>query len=137
MKLSDAMVLGATITKLRAFCLDHCALGAAANAVGIERAWLSSGQSYENGRWVAIEQYWPWLKKQSHIDLGGWTVQTYWSQVADTFNEEVATTGRMTFDQLVDYVRYVEPECGKCNQFTCTCEKQQPAAVEEKDLLCA
>jgi hypothetical protein len=29
--------------------------------------------------------------------------------------------GSCTIEQLADYVRSIEPSCGECNQFTCTC----------------
>jgi hypothetical protein len=39
----------------------------------------------------------------------------------------------MTFEQLVDYVRSVEPSCGECNRFECTCVKSAAPAEEKSE----
>ena len=33
--------------------------------------------------------------------------------------------GKITFEQFVDHVRSIEPECGECNSFVCTCVKAE------------
>lgn len=108
MKLSEAMTLGSTITDLRPYHLDHCALGAAANAVGIPSSATMRRQRF-------IVTAWPWLQDNEHMA---------WDYIARKFNAEVCS-GRMTFDRLVEWVRSAEPGCGECCRFECSC----PVAV--------
>jgi hypothetical protein len=117
MKLSEAMMLGTVTVLLEPFKMDSCALGAAANAVGI---------THENhGRGIEIAERWPWI-----VDRDGrrpWS--THGSTIASKFNDDVCS-GRRTFEWLVDFVRFVEPECGECNRFDCTCVKAEQPTEE-------
>jgi len=111
-KLSDAILLGATITDSRPYHLNHCALGMAANAVGIKKC---ADASYPS-RFELILNYWPWLFNT-----------TYWNHIAGAFNEQVCR-GKMTLEQLVDWVRAAEPACD-CHRFNCDCAAR-PASEE-------
>jgi hypothetical protein len=100
--------------------IDSCALGAAANACGIERF----DGTYK--RIDAIIKDWPWLGfKSGHNRY----FSKYLNDIVTKFDYQVCE-GKMTLEQLVDYVRYIEPECGECNEFECKCVNQ-PQEVEE------
>lgn len=121
MKLSEAMMLGSSTCKMVPADWNSCALGAAANAVGIP---FAKDHTEESARIDAMIKYWPWL-----YDDKGYTQEfhTIWA----TFDDRVCK-GLMTYEQLVDYVKSIEPECGECNQFKCTCtntKDQEPVAA--------
>lgn len=117
MKLSEAIMLGSVTCKMEPGNMNSCAFGAALNAVGVPQ------ESWAAMRYTPLVKMWPWLR------LHGGTIQL--SDLGETiyrkFDLEVCT-GSMTLEQLVDYVRSIEPDCGECNQFACTCTK--PAAPE-------
>jgi hypothetical protein len=118
MKLSEAMMLGSVTCKMIPGDWNSCALGCAGNAIGIPKSVMLDGL----GRAEAIRAYWPWLAKTS---------QPYvpWSEeIWQRFDKGVCE-GEMTMEQLADYVRSVEPSCGECNVFQCSCPKT--AAVTE------
>lgn len=99
MKLSEAILLGrVTIPQMRAMALSSCALGMAANAVGCEHQYSS------------IEAQWPWLKKRvdapcKHAVI----IPKATLLIAHLFDTHVMDDCDMTFEQLVDYVRLIEP----------------------------
>jgi len=115
MKLSEAMMLGDAMMprndgtswfghKDPDFNECGCAIG---------RAWFAAGHSFDE--WWKAQDFcseWPWLKNG------------YPGNISVKF--DTVLTGGMTFEQLVDYVRSIEPDCGKCNQFECTCQKEAP-----------
>jgi hypothetical protein len=122
MKLSEAMMLGSTLVKMRAGDWNNCALGVAAQAAGISA----------QGRSGPIYRKWPWLEIRveaseffhaSHILCPILWITEIWARF-----DKLVVCGEMTFEQLVDYVRSIEPECGECNRFQCTCVKvEEPA----------
>ena len=129
MKLSEAMMLGSVTVKMEPHSIQTCALGAAGNAVGIPNGMdvLYRGAIYLN-RLYHIMNEWPWLKKACVCGRGCLVAGNC---VSTRFNDEVCE-GKMTFEELVDYVRSIEPECGACNEFQCTCSKPEPTkAIEE------
>jgi len=111
MKLSIAMMLGSATCKMVAGDLNTCAIGAAANAVG------SSAMSgnYDYSRLEAVLSWWPWLGPTGYIG-------EHFSDIAVRFDVDVCD-GRMTLEQLADYVRSIEPSCESCCSFDCTCDK--------------
>ncbi len=118
MKLSEAMMLGSVTCKMVPGDWNSCGLGCAGNAVGIPQSERKKGA----GRSRLICDNWPWLRG---YDGDG----NFWNRrVWERFDFQVCE-GKMTFEQLVDYVRSVEPECGECNQFKCVCD---PTEVSEK-----
>jgi hypothetical protein len=127
MKLSEAMMLGSVTCKMESANFDSCALGAAANAVGLPEAELC----ISGCRLIPIKEYWPWLRelsrgKEGHSDdyvsmHGG---ESDWAQqIFYRFDRSVVWGRSMTLEELVDYVRSIEPECGECNRFYCSCKK--------------
>jgi hypothetical protein len=108
------------------FDLRSCALGAAANAVGIP---MPDRYGNIRLRGVLIAEKWPWITDR-YPTRNPWS--TYGSHIAQRFNAEVCG-GYISFEELVDHVRSMEPECGECNRFECTCVRAQEDAEPEKD----
>lgn len=124
MKLSEAMMLGSTTVKMVRFDIRSCALGAAANAIGIP---FRSG--IRGLRGLLIAEKWPWIKDR-YTARNPWS--TYGSHIAQEFNDRVCG-GQISFEALVDHVRSIEPECGECNRFECTCALEQEDAELKRD----
>lgn len=147
MRLSEAIMLGSTTVQMVATDWNSCALGAAANAIGLPKQITHFKKVNNhiqpetlNPRNIAIRKVWPWLGENSspinlvqfedttlHIVRTTWMVQI-WAR----FDYGVVE-GKMTLEELVDYVRSVEPDCDQCNQFVCSCKKD-PTTVEEKEI---
>jgi hypothetical protein len=123
MKLSEAMMLGSTTVKMVRFDIRSCALGAAANAVGIPTPAQSGNRRL---RGLLIAEKWPWITDR-YAPRNPWS--TYGSHIAQEFNARVCG-GQMSFEALVDHVRSIEPECGECNRFECTCVRVPENAEE-------
>lgn len=123
MKLSVAMMLGDSLrirnemTTLsegdRGYC--GCAIGAGVLAVGGTHS-------------VDYHTLFPWLL-EPFFDNGQGIMRNYWGAISRRFIQVMH--GGMTYEQLADWVRSVEPECGECNKFVCTCAKPVSAAAEE------
>jgi hypothetical protein len=79
---------------------------------------FSEGQRCPDGsiRLSHIYQAWPWLE--------GELLQSVWQM----FDNEVCK-GTKTLEQLADHVRSIEPQCGECNMFKCSCS---PASLDSK-----
>lgn len=98
MRLSEAIMLGATRYKLRScgWWYDHeesgCALGIAARACGVKFPFRG-----------AISTLWPWLNKPYSQD------DSMMSHIFTRFDDEVIRGRTMTIEQLADYVRSIEP----------------------------
>ena len=92
MKLSDAMMLGSVTCRMEPGNWNSCALGAAANAVGIPRV----------GREALIREEWPWLTEEY---TPNWSLE---AEIAWRF-DRVVCKGWMTLEQLIDWVRENEP----------------------------
>src|SRR5690349_9489718 len=127
MKLSEAMMLGSVTCEMKPADFDTCALGAAGNAVGIPRKDKCHGF-----RLTAISNYWPWIAVSSKgcdghskdfVSMFSNGESTWAEQIFYRFDRSVVREKTMTLEQLVDYVRSIEPACGDCNRFDCTCEK--------------
>lgn len=99
MRLSTAMMLGSVTCKMVPGNWNSCAIGSAANAVGIPN-WGNEGI----GRHVLIWQYWPWLGSLCSCGCG-----SFGSHIWNAFDDNVCK-GKMTIEQLIDWVRSVEPE---------------------------
>ena len=121
MRLSEAILLGATTISLEPGNIDSCALGSAANAVGLPSTsdLIPANPSLsELARYHLIFEEWPWLKNKWGMVDHGWE---YYLDIARKFDTQVCT-GKMTIDQLSDYVRSIEPNCD-CNTFECCCDR--------------
>jgi hypothetical protein len=117
MKLSDAIMLGDSM-RSRNSCIwlignddgvcVGCAMGGAVLAVG--------ATVKQNSAWPGIfdsfaTQWWPWLTQENL------------EEISVRFANVCIFAS--TIEQLVDYVRSIEPECGVCCRFDCTCVKTQ------------
>lgn len=116
MKLSLAIMLGSTTCKMEPCDWNSCAIGSAGNAIGVPQGVENFGIDRSDKLFTA----WPWIAG----DL-------YWLGIADRFDNQVCE-GKMTLEELVDYVKSIEPSCGECCRFTCTCAKFEavPESVE-------
>jgi len=117
--LSEAIILGSHITVARAGLIDHCALGMAANAIGLPKHDLSS-------RYKSIPEAWPWV---------GGLGSAGWAFVAITYNNHVApgSAQDMTLEQLADKVREMEPKCS-CHRFNCDCSAKMVLSDPKEEL---
>lgn len=119
MRLSDAMSAGSMVWQSHRINMwNMCALGTAANAVGIPPAITWSTLGLHN-REDAICRRWPWLESEPSL-----TEQRNWLWIiSDMF--EVGTE----VPDLVEFIRAVEPKCD-CNRFDCECQDDPETAVE-------
>jgi hypothetical protein len=127
------MMLGSATCRMEAGNWNSCALGAAANAVGLVRDFNFAlfGERHESyARINEINATWPWLDIQHQVVLDE-QPETPGHDIYHMFDRYVCT-GKMTFEALVDYVRSIEPACGECNRFECTCKA---ATVAEQVVL--
>jgi hypothetical protein len=112
-KLSSAIMLGMQTLDLSGNDFNCDILGVAANAVGIPRAvWT---QESIHARNESILDHWPWLAKQIPVE-GKDYYQTRFVELSGHFDGEDGTLG-----DLLNYIRRIEPECGECNDYDCTC----------------
>ena len=99
-----------------------CAIGMACKAVGVP-----SAKKYE---------MWPWLYELSR---NGFRYVSYVSCMfrtvcgLDPMGNSDAPIAH-TIEEIVDWVKLVEPECGECNRFQCSCV--QRISVEEAEEVC-
>ena len=63
-------------------------------------------------RYVHIYEKWPFLYLKGNDIWGKF--------------DHMVCKGEMTFEELVDWVKSIEPECGECNEYQCICVKQAP-----------
>lgn len=142
MRLSDAMLMGRNLCSMEAGNWNSCALGVAGTAVGVPRARVVVLHSDNPGirpslrilylmedestRGEAIRAKFPWIK-----DVVG--PHSYQRAIFERFDDAVCC-GRMTFEQLVDYVRSVEPDCETCCKFECSCPVEEPVRKVDKSV---
>lgn len=132
MKLSDAMVLGASAFGLQPGSWCNCALGVAYRAAKEDKVPRS----------LVIEFEWPWLNASPSGELRAavsqlpvvqpaslaaygnerWALSSNLYAISYLFEVPVQD-GRMTFEDLVSLIHRIEPECGACNQVQCTCQR--------------
>ena len=129
MKLSEAMVLGDVLRErnpsvwIAGDGSCGCALGGAALATGHSEkeliTWIMA-RNCETTEWFQF--LWPWLSTDNVRDI------------SKMFSD--VCRAQMTFEQLVDYVRSIEPECGTCCKFSCDCPKEiaeEPVPISERE----
>jgi hypothetical protein len=126
MRLSEAALLGRTITNIQACNIDRCFLGAALNAMGLPDS-RSLGRCHL--RYLAAETLWPWI---TCVGEGGYL---YENNIIDKFDESVSRN-EMTYEQLVDWVRSVEPNCD-CGEFNCSCAAEPVTETKEVHATCS
>jgi hypothetical protein len=118
MRLSEAMMLGSTMCKLEPCNLNSCAFGSAMNALGIPQT------KPEYLRYTNLMEMWPWLDNTPNER---WRELNHLGRdIYAKFDYEVCN-GYMTLEALADYVRSIEPECGDCCKFECTCKSDAVA----------
>jgi len=124
MRLSDAAALGDSLRERnsRVYLRKNgdgwcgCAIGGAV---------LAAGSKSELDR----EQLFPWLGEYNFLDPlnsvenFGWNFD---SSISERFFRVMR--GDMTFEELIAYVRSVEPSCGECNRFQCSCQQASQSA---------
>lgn len=127
MHLSEAVLLGDLIRTRDAGCYLRwpadevgpcgCAIGGAVMAVrsGITRQDIAAG--YDTNGYSLAEAIWPWLERRIACSDGH--IRTYDTIISIQFYEVVE--GKRTLESLADYIRSVEPSCGECCRFDCTC----------------
>lgn len=136
--MSEAMMLGSTTCKMEAANINSCTLGAAMNALGVPEHSKRTVKIYSLGlrlttgfdRYEALLEQWPWTYDPApsvSLAWGSTLARTYGSIIAWLFDNSVVE-GRMTLEQLADWVHDIEPECGECCAFDCAC-----AAVDVLD----
>lgn len=110
MRLSDAVLAGSLLGGMKANDINHCALGAAGDAVGIKKQRRDALRPY---RYYKILGTWPWLEANEE-ERG--------LEIMELFDHHVCT-GKMTLEMLVEYIRKIEPPCGECCSFDCCCSR--------------
>lgn len=117
MHLSDAIILGHPLklsesmtyisTKRRVIC--GCAIGGALLAVTPPELWPTLVDLEIRDFFDRVEGEFPWLQHPSVAEdrITSWYYAVH--------------KGDMTIDTLADNVRLIEPDCGVCNQYICTC----------------
>ena len=111
MRLSDAMMLGSMMVSMKPGNWRACALGVAGTAVGIP--------VHQKRRHEAICDVWPWLASNHDERL---------CEIVELFDQRVCG-GDMTFNELVEYVRSIEPDCD-CGTRNCCCNRVTDEEVE-------
>lgn len=114
------MMLGAVTCVLEPENINSCAFGAALNAMGVEREAPGNGVS----RYWELKQIWPWLCDPA----GGPALSVQACGIYQRFDWNVCR-GEMTLEELVDYVRSIEPDCDCC-RFNCDCAKTAEQVTE-------
>jgi len=118
MHLSTAINMGAVTVKMKAGDMNSCALGAACNALGAHEH-TTCLRNHPNNRYEFLYKHWPWVDTPGYKTLSGRSCEAFIA-IYTRFDSYVVK-GSMTLEQLVDYVRSIEPECGECNEFSCKC----------------
>jgi hypothetical protein len=136
------MILGCTMGKLEGGSWNTCALGVAANAVGIAKRvtiTIFGFSSTWRRRIGPMQKMWPWLKED--IDAGKYFGMFTWlERISGRFEHEVCDWVNQPdpakFEELVAYVRSIEPSCGDCNRFQCSCAPAEiPAPTEDAAII--
>jgi hypothetical protein len=131
LKASEALGLGRLITpNPQARDINTCAIGMILNVNGIpqygDNYWLRPLNRVQEAMnlypwlWDKVPESFPYpltLQKCASECLQG----TYYNWVITAFNTYVMDKREMTLDQLQAIIAEIEPDCGICNKFDCTC----------------
>ncbi len=133
MRLSEAVILGDTLRRRSpTLFIDEDENGSKCGCA-IGGATLAMGKCGNRDH----EEFWPWLSDiaykhpsdyditwESAIGIYGYKGKPSFLRVCD---------GLANLEQLVDWIREVEPECDKCCRFECTCAdiESLPKTAEE------
>lgn len=122
MRLSDAIATGrCLVTDMKNNDLSKCALGMACLASGIP-LFIGNVSNY-----AAVMDAWPWLSNVQKcpackLEIGGTQVIWHLFDVHVIFKQD----GILTLDQLIDWVRSVEP----AEETEADVQTEQPQAVK-------
>ena len=122
MKLSTAIIAGMQTLRFNAADPDCDVFGAAASAVGIPRFGATSEEIM--ARQEAILGYWPWLERNILVQ-GEDYYRSLMMEIEYRFDQQVCG-GNSSLSDLLSYIRSLEPECGECCSYGCTCERATP-----------
>jgi hypothetical protein len=129
MRLSEAIMLGSATCKLSPADINACAFGCALNSMGVPHSSLFpetngiGGKEY--ARYLEARRIWPWIG-----DIMQSGAVSFGTHIFTAFDNNVCS-GEMTLEQLVDYVRSIEPDCD-CNRFNCDCAKPGEVSVQQE-----
>jgi hypothetical protein len=115
------MILGMQTLRFSPGDINSDILGAAANAVGVSPAG-EPGESIQ-ARYEGLVDQWPWLARQIPVE-GEDYYRTCLMEISYRFDQQVCG-GKITLNDLLDYVRAIEPACGKCCNYNCACERAE------------
>lgn len=127
MKVSDAIVLGCMMGKLEGGSWNTCVLGVAANAVGIVKQFrmnfLGISTNVFRFRISGMEKTWPWLKDypEDSLDPITWLNRISYRFECCVCPPDSDDPDPAKFEELLAYIRSIEPSCGDCNRFECSC----------------
>jgi len=124
------MILGMQTLRPSPGDINFDILGVAANVVGISRAG-ESGESIQ-ARYQGLVDQWPWLGRQIPVE-GEDFYRTLLMEISYRFDQRVCGE-EITLNDLLDYVRSIEPECGKCCNYDCACERAERLQSIENEL---
>src|ERR1700679_2685819 len=127
MKLSTAFMLGTTTCKLEPKDINSCAFGCALNAMGVAKVLDGKKDVFAIERYIRLVELWPWLSTFHCCGLGAMreAVPSRAGAAIYVKSDDKVCAGKMTLEQLHDYITSVEPECGECNRFDRRCEKTE------------
>lgn len=104
MRLSDAIALGRTLVNPK-----ECGRGAPGNkpedGCALDMAVLAVG----GNNWHQATKYWPWLHNIDPEERGLPLSGNFYFSIIRQFDRDVMLLKRMTLDQLIDWVRSIEP----------------------------
>lgn len=136
MKASTALSLGRMLTdNPTPGNIRDCAVGMMLNAEGVPQLTSVIRRSRPNARVVSAKHLYPWLceilpdgflekHKLSGDNFYNHSFEvpnSYYQWLVASFNQNVMRDQTMTLDQLHDIIAEIEPDCGECNSFDCTC----------------
>jgi hypothetical protein len=125
MKFSEAFMLGITTCKLLPRDVNSCAFGCALNAMGVPQVANGKRTVDTIPRYRELARLWPWLSTGAEIGMGIMrepVPSAVGESIYTKFDEEVCT-GKMTLEELHDYIKSVEPEC-ECCRSRCDCAEK-------------
>lgn len=94
-----------------------CFLGGALMATSDQNTWDAIADMNVVEFATALQEKFPWFNWHQYEDK----ISSWYYQVCDK---------TMTVEQLADEIRKIEPECGECNQYACTCLLTQQTQSE-------
>ena len=105
MRLSDAIAIGRTL------CIaKEGGYNSREPEAGVGCALDMAVLAVDGKNWCAADRYWPWLLGNGSDDDRFLYVRSYRAQIIDMFDKDVMVLKTKTLDQLIDWIRSVEPQ---------------------------